>query len=85
MSVGDSVALMSQLDAVLVVSRLTKNRRPVIEELKRVLDSSPVRVLGVAVTDVSAGDGYGQYASYGSDRQRDRTVPRREPAQLLDE
>lgn len=85
LSVGDSIALMSQLDAVLVVSRLTKNRRPVIEELKRVLDSSPVRVLGVAVTDVSGADGYGQYASYGSERQSDRAVPPREPAHLLDE
>ena len=37
LSVGDGIALMSQVDAVLIVSRLTKNRRPIIGELKRVL------------------------------------------------
>jgi hypothetical protein len=76
---------MSQVDAVLIVSRLTKNRRPVIGELKRVLDSSPADVLGVVVTDVPASDGYGQYPSYGAERSRERPAPRPEPASLPNE
>jgi hypothetical protein len=85
--VGDGIALMSQLDAVLIVSRLTKNRRPVIGELKRVLDSSPADVLGVVVTDVPASDGYGNYPSYGSERRRERPEPEPtpEPARLSNE
>lgn len=87
LSVGDGIALMSQLDAVLIVSRLTKNRRPVIGELKRVLDSSPADVLGVVVTDVPASDGYGNYPSYGSERRRERPEPEPtpEPARLSNE
>jgi Mrp family chromosome partitioning ATPase len=75
LSVGDGIALMSQVDAVLIVSRLTRNRRPLISELKRVLESSPTQVLGVVVTDVSTSDGYGQYPSYG-ERPRERAATR---------
>jgi Mrp family chromosome partitioning ATPase len=87
LSVGDGIALMSQLDAVLIVSRLTQARRPVIGELKRVLDSSPADVLGVVVTDVPASDGYGNYPSYGSERRRERPEPEPtpEPARLSNE
>ena len=85
LSVGDGIALMSQVDAVLVVSRLTKNRRPIIGELKRVLDSSPGDVLGVVVTDVPASDGYGQYPSYGAERSLERPAPLPEPASLQNE
>jgi succinoglycan biosynthesis transport protein ExoP len=53
LSIADTMALTDQVDAVLVVVRLSSARRPMVEELKRVLDSSPVSVLGVAVTDVS--------------------------------
>lgn len=63
--VGDAMALCSHVHAVLLVARLGVVRRRMVDDVKRLLDSSPARVLGFVVTDaaVEPGGGYG----YGSD------------------
>lgn len=90
LSVGDAIALMTQVDAVLLVTRLTAARRSMVDELKRVLDSSRAACLGVAVTDVAPsgqygyGYGYGQYAQ-GSERSTREPSRVQEHAELARE
>ncbi|MGI8803860.1 MAG: hypothetical protein ACR2KV_17135 [Solirubrobacteraceae bacterium] len=66
LQVGDAMALTAYVDAVLLVARLGVVRRPMLEEVKRLLAASPSPVLGVVVTDATLepGSGYGYYYSY---------------------
>lgn len=66
LSVADTMALTNQVDAILLVVRLSSARRPLIAEVKRVLEDSRARVLGVAITDVPTASGYGYYGQYTS-------------------
>jgi tyrosine-protein kinase len=63
LTVADTVALTDQVDAILLVVRMSIARRPLVAELKRVLEDSGARVLGVAITGVPAASGYGYYGS----------------------
>jgi Mrp family chromosome partitioning ATPase/capsular polysaccharide biosynthesis protein len=78
LQVGDTMALTEHADAVLLVARLGIVRRPMLDEVKRLLATSPSRVLGVVVTDaaIEPGGGYGYYYSYteGSPKQKSRTT-----------
>jgi Mrp family chromosome partitioning ATPase len=66
LSVADTMALTNQVDAILLVVRLSTARRPLIAELKRVLEDLRARVLGVAITDVPTASGYGYYGQHTS-------------------
>lgn len=57
--VGDSIALSAHVDALLVVVRLKATRRPVLRELRRVLDTCPATKLGYVVTHAETALGYG--------------------------
>jgi Mrp family chromosome partitioning ATPase len=61
--VGDALALTAYVDALLVVVRLTAMRRPILEELRRVLDTCPVPKLGYVVTYAANDLGYGYAAA----------------------
>jgi len=67
LGVGDSLALIPQMDALIVVTRLELLRRPVLDELHRVLDGSPAKPLGIVVTaaEREGGEGYGYGYGYG--------------------
>jgi capsular exopolysaccharide synthesis family protein len=73
LGLSDSVALTASVDALIVVTKLSTARRPVLAELHRVLETTPVVKLGVAVTgvpvDQSYGYGYGYAFGYGSARK----------------
>jgi polysaccharide biosynthesis transport protein len=64
LSVGDALAASSSVDALLVVSRLEKARRPVLDELKRVLDRCEAPALGFVVTGTKAEGVYGYGYGY---------------------
>ncbi len=67
LGVGDSLALIPRVDALIVVARLELLRRPVLNELQRVLEGSPAKPLGIVVTaaEREEGEGYGQAYGYG--------------------
>jgi capsular exopolysaccharide synthesis family protein len=65
LQVGDTLALSAAVDALLVVARLSEIRRPLLDELRRVLESAPVVKLGLAVTGAAADDQYGYGYGYG--------------------
>jgi non-specific protein-tyrosine kinase len=70
--VGDARTLSTVADAMLVVTNLELVRRPMLQELTRVLSSLPTRVLGFVATGVSA-DRHDAYGGY----YRRRFTPRR--------
>jgi succinoglycan biosynthesis transport protein ExoP len=55
--VGDAISLCAWADALLVVSRLGVARRPLLSELRRVLDTCPAHKLGVVVMGVAGTEG----------------------------
>jgi capsular exopolysaccharide synthesis family protein len=61
--VGDARTLSTVADALLVVTNLDLVRRPMLQELARVLAAVPTRVLGFVATGVTADrhDAYGGY------------------------
>jgi polysaccharide biosynthesis transport protein len=62
--VSDTIALNAKVDALLVVTHLGLVRRPLLAELRRVLETAPVVKLGFVVTGVKADDGYGYGYGY---------------------
>jgi tyrosine-protein kinase len=68
--VGDAMALSSKVDALMLVTRMEKVRRPMLSELKRMIDSAPTRKLGFIVTGAEAEEGYGYGYGYGYDYTR---------------
>jgi len=63
LGVGDAMTLSSDVDAIVLVTRLNVVRKPMLAEVRRLLDSSPAPTLGVVVTgaDPKADEAY----SYG--------------------
>jgi polysaccharide biosynthesis transport protein len=70
--VGDARTLSTVADAMIVVTNLELVRRPMLQELARVLASVPTRVLGFVATGVSS-DRHDVYGGY----YRRRFTPRR--------
>ena len=62
--VGDALTLGARADAMLLVTRLNLVRRPMLAELRRILDSTPAKGLGFVITGAEAEDGYRYGASY---------------------
>jgi hypothetical protein len=56
--VGDAISLSKNVDALLVVCRMKVVRRPVLNELRRVLDATPLAKLGFVLADAESEDGY---------------------------
>jgi polysaccharide biosynthesis transport protein len=55
LSVGDTLTLTSRVDAMFLVVRIGSTKRAALRELRRVLQSAPVSVLGFAATGSRAG------------------------------
>jgi Mrp family chromosome partitioning ATPase len=69
LQVSDTIALSAKVDALIVVTHMSLIRRPLLAELRRVLDTAPVVKLGFVVTGVKAEDGYGSGYGYGYGRR----------------
>jgi Mrp family chromosome partitioning ATPase len=67
LSVGDGIALSARVDAMIVVARLNILRRPMLNELRRVLGTLPTQQLGFVLTGADLDDGYTYgYSGYDS-------------------
>lgn len=77
LSVGDALTLSSRVDGILVVTRLTSLRTPMLRELRRALDVSPAEKLGFAIAGADADDAYGggYYAYYSAASERGSPTP----------
>jgi Mrp family chromosome partitioning ATPase len=64
LKVGDAMAMSSHVDAMFVVGRINVVRRPMLAELKRLIDSTPAQVLGFVLTGAESEDGYGYAGGY---------------------
>jgi Mrp family chromosome partitioning ATPase/capsular polysaccharide biosynthesis protein len=74
--VGDGLTLAAKVDALIVVTRLPTLRRPIVNELRRVLDTCPTRALGFVITGAAKADqGYGQGYYYDYNQRRSRSTP----------
>jgi polysaccharide biosynthesis transport protein len=64
--VGDAIALSPKVDAMVVVTRIHALRRPMLVELRRLLETTPVPKLGYIATGAEAEDDYAEtyYSSY---------------------
>jgi hypothetical protein len=60
------MGLSAKVDALLLVSRMEIVRRPMLTEVKRLIDTTPALKLGFVVTGPEAEDGvYGYGYGYG--------------------
>ena len=64
LNLGDALTLSAQVDALVVVSRLKVARRPLVDELKRVLEACPAAKLGFIVTGADTDKTYDYYYGY---------------------
>jgi polysaccharide biosynthesis transport protein len=62
--VGDALTLGARADAFILVTRLNLVRRPMLAELRRILESTPAKGLGFVITGAEAEDGYRYGARY---------------------
>ena len=62
--VGDAMALTRSVDGMILVTRMNVVRRPMVRELKRVLDAVPAEKLGFVVTGAGLEEGYYGYEGY---------------------
>jgi polysaccharide biosynthesis transport protein len=69
---GDALSVAQQVDALVLVMRLDGARRPTINELGRVLNSTPTPLLG---TIVNGDDGFGERFGYYSTQEGPRIRP----------
>jgi polysaccharide biosynthesis transport protein len=68
--VGDALALTFFVDAVLIVTRIDKVRRPMLRELKRILDAIRAPTIGFVATGVESGVSYSANADYHRSKPR---------------
>ena len=59
--VGDSIALSAHVDALLLVVKLNTLRESALEDVHRILSSSPVHKLGFVLTGAQTAQGYHRY------------------------
>lgn len=77
LGLGDSLALIPRVDAVVLVTRLELLRRPTVDELHRVLNGSGAQALGIVVTAADRdgeGSAYGYGYGYGYEPSKDPRV-----------
>ncbi|TML50082.1 MAG: hypothetical protein E6G21_10135 [Actinobacteria bacterium] len=77
LQVGDAMTLSRRVDAILVVCRMNIVRRPMLNELRRLLDASPAEKLGFVLAGAESEDGYGYgqgayYYEHSERRERER-------------
>jgi len=62
-AVTDAAVLATKVDGVLLIFRAGTTRRDRAREARRLLDKVNANIVGVVLTDVKGGDGYGYYGS----------------------
>ncbi len=62
--VGDAMSLTAAVDAVVIVTRINVVRRPMLRELRRVIDTLPAEKLGFVLTGANQEESYGGYGAY---------------------
>ena len=78
LSLGDARSLSTRVDGVLLVTRPTILRRPVLNELHRVLEAIPTRKLGFVLGDARSEERYGYSPpsyGYGRSVEQETTTP----------
>jgi succinoglycan biosynthesis transport protein ExoP len=77
--VGDAMTLAANVDALVLMTRLSVVRRPMLAELRRLLDTCPATKLGFVIAGAEAEDGYGYGSGYYNYRYETRkpTQPER--------
>jgi len=73
LEVSDAITLSTKVDGVLIVTGIGRTPRPVLNELRRVLESAPARKLGFVATGAKGESGYAYTYAH-------RTPNREEPA-----
>jgi Mrp family chromosome partitioning ATPase len=63
--VGDALVLSAKVDGLMLATRMETVRRPMLEDLKRLLALAPGRKLGFIVTGAGAEEAYGYSNAYG--------------------
>ena len=63
--VGDAMTLSTRVDAIVVVTRINTVRRHMLQELRRLLTTTPVPKLGFVLTGAGDEEGYGYGSGYG--------------------
>jgi polysaccharide biosynthesis transport protein len=63
--VGDAMTLSARADGMIVLTRLTSVRRPMLRELGRIIESAPTTKLGYVVTGARGGGAYSGGYGYG--------------------
>ena len=77
MRVGDALALSTRVDGLLFLARVDALRRPMLPEIRRLLDAAPVTKIGVVIASASDQTGTGYYGyGYAAD---DSDAPRGAP------
>jgi succinoglycan biosynthesis transport protein ExoP len=66
LQVGDAISLSAGVDALVVVCRMDVIRRPLLNELRRALDTSPAEKLGFVLAGAESEDDYGYGYGYGA-------------------
>jgi non-specific protein-tyrosine kinase len=80
LGVGDTMTLSDEVDALLIVTRLNILRRRTLDELSRVLASSPAPALGFVLTGAELEDGYAEeHATYASSFAQPAPIDEDEP------
>jgi polysaccharide biosynthesis transport protein len=75
LGISDSVALSAKVDGLILVMRLSTLKRPVLDELHRVLDAAPTVKLGWIATGTTGEPAYGYGYGYGyGDRKREEAL-----------
>jgi tyrosine-protein kinase len=77
LGIGDALVLSGKVDALVLVARLNAVQRPMLVELRRVLDSSPAVLLGFALAGAELEEEYygtDAYYAYSRAEQHERTV-----------
>ncbi len=64
LQVGDPLALSAHVDALFIVTRMNVVRRPMLAEVRRLLETAPSRKLGFVLTGAEGEDGYGYGGGY---------------------
>jgi Mrp family chromosome partitioning ATPase/capsular polysaccharide biosynthesis protein len=64
LGVGDALTVSARVDGLILVSRLKTLRRPVLQELHRVLDASPAAKLGFVLAGAEGDEDYGDSGYY---------------------
>jgi Mrp family chromosome partitioning ATPase len=79
LQLGDAIALSAKVDALLVVVRMKVAKRPMLRELRRVLESCAAAPLGfvLAGAELEEGYGYGRYDYYSRPDTSRETEPTR--------